>query len=117
MDAVLREFTEHEAELFVAIDPDLKPVAEQLTSAVVGGKRLRAAFCYWGWRAAGQPDSDALVRAAAAMELVHAAAVVHDDIIDDSPIRHGVPSTHVALRSRRSPAAAVPRRGPGRWRC
>ena len=34
-----------------------------------GGKRLRAAFLYWGHRAAGRPDSDALVRLASAMEL------------------------------------------------
>ncbi len=39
-----------------------------------------------------------MVRAAAAMELVHAAAVVHDDLIDDSPIRRGAPTAHLALR-------------------
>ncbi|MDQ0578921.1 geranylgeranyl diphosphate synthase type I [Streptomyces rishiriensis] len=32
------------------------------------------------------------------MELVHAAAVVHDDLIDDSPLRHGRPTAHIALR-------------------
>ncbi|MCX4679361.1 polyprenyl synthetase family protein [Streptomyces sp. NBC_01433] len=69
-----------------------------LEQFVAHGKRLRAAFCYWGWRAVGQPDSDALVRTAASMELVHAAAVVHDDIIDNSPVRHGLPTAHVALR-------------------
>ncbi|PDP87821.1 polyprenyl synthetase [Glycomyces fuscus] len=99
VDAQLREFARRETDRLVAIDADLLPVAEQLAVAVAGGKRLRASFCYWGWRAAGQPDSDALVRAAAAMELVHAAAVVHDDLIDESPMRHGVPSAHVALRA------------------
>lgn len=104
VDAVLQAFARQETDQLVAIDADLLPVAEQLAVAVAGGKRLRAAFCYWGWRAAGQPDSDALVRAAAAMELVHAAAVLHDDLIDESPLRHGVPSAHEALR------AAVPGR-------
>ncbi|WP_150254354.1 polyprenyl synthetase family protein [Nocardiopsis deserti] len=99
VDTELREFARRETDRLVAIDADLLPVAEQLDVAVTGGKRLRASFCYWGWRAAGQPDSDALVRAAAAMELVHAAAVVHDDLIDESPTRHGVPSAHVALRT------------------
>lgn len=99
VDAVLREFTQYESEQFVAVDADLLPVAEQLSAAVAGGKRLRAAFCYWAWRAGGQPDSDALVRAAAAIELVHAAAVVHDDLIDESSVRHGRPSAHIALRS------------------
>jgi geranylgeranyl diphosphate synthase, type I len=99
VDAALHTFARQETDELIAIDTDLLPVVEQLAIAIAGGKRLRAAFCYWGWRAGGQPDSDALVRAAAAMELVHAAAVVHDDLIDESPMRHGVPSAHVALRS------------------
>ncbi|MFK0158038.1 polyprenyl synthetase family protein [Streptomyces sp. NPDC090499] len=99
VDDVLSGFVAEEAGLFAAVDPLLGPVAEQLEAAVADGKRLRAAFCYWGWRAVGQPDSDALVRAAASMELVHAAAVVHDDLIDDSPLRHGRPTPHVALRA------------------
>ncbi|CAM5298317.1 polyprenyl synthetase family protein [Streptomyces tanashiensis] len=98
VDEVVRCHVAAEADELTAVDPALGPVAEQLESAVADGKRLRAAFCYWGWRAAGQPDSDALVRAAASMELVHAAAVVHDDLIDDSPLRHGRPTAHVALR-------------------
>ncbi|WP_329568917.1 polyprenyl synthetase family protein [Kitasatospora sp. NBC_01266] len=98
VDEVLRAFVRQETELLVAIDVQLEPVAEQLRAAVAEGKRLRAAFAYWGWRAAGQPDSEAMVRAASAMELVHAAAVVHDDLIDDSPIRRGVPTAHLSLR-------------------
>ncbi|MEJ1202088.1 MULTISPECIES: polyprenyl synthetase family protein [unclassified Streptomyces] len=99
VDGVLRSFLDEEAGHLVALDDALAPVAGQLRSAAGHGKRLRAAFCYWGWRAAGQPDSDALVRAAAAMELVHAAAVVHDDLIDDSGLRHGLPTAHVALET------------------
>ncbi|MFD8863822.1 polyprenyl synthetase family protein [Streptomyces sp. NPDC059590] len=107
VDDVVRRFVAQEADQFAAVDPLLTPVAAQLEAAAADGKRLRAAFCYWGWRAVGQPDSDALVRAAASMELVHAAAVVHDDLIDDSPLRHGRPTAHVALRGavRRRPRA------------
>ncbi|GHB33404.1 polyprenyl synthetase [Streptomyces xanthochromogenes] len=109
VDEVLRHFVAAEADELSAIDPLLGPVAGQLEAAVADGKRLRSAFCYWGWRAVGQPDSDALVRAAASMELVHAAAVVHDDLIDDSPLRHGRPSAHIALRGavRRRPRAVA----------
>ncbi|MEU6915700.1 polyprenyl synthetase family protein [Streptomyces olindensis] len=109
VDEVVRRFVAQEADRFAAIDPLLGPVAEQVEAAVAEGKRLRAAFCYWGWRAVGQPDSDALVRAAASMELVHAAAVVHDDLIDDSALRHGRPTAHVALRGavRGRPRAAA----------
>jgi geranylgeranyl diphosphate synthase type I len=95
---VLREFVDREAGLLEELSPELGPVGRQLRAAVADGKRLRAMFCYWGWRAAGQGDSDAVLRAAASMELVHAAALVHDDLIDDSPIRRGAPSAHVALR-------------------
>ncbi|MFF8837273.1 polyprenyl synthetase family protein [Streptomyces sp. NPDC015130] len=98
VDEVLRRYVAEEAGLLSEVDPALGPVAGQLEAAVADGKRLRAAFCYWGWRAVGQPDSEALLRAAASMELVHAAAVVHDDLIDDSPLRHGRPTAHVALR-------------------
>lgn len=98
VDQVLHRFAAEEADHLTAIDGSLGPVADAVETAVADGKRLRAAFCYWGWRAAGQPDSEALVRAAASMELVHAAAVVHDDLIDDSPLRHGRPTAHLALR-------------------
>ncbi|MFE4630815.1 polyprenyl synthetase family protein, partial [Streptomyces mirabilis] len=91
IDQVLSEFVAAEAQALADIDACLAPVAEQLYAATGHGKRLRAAFCYWGWRGAGQPDSEALVRAAGAIELVHAAAVVHDDLIDHSRTRHGRP--------------------------
>ncbi|WP_330176883.1 polyprenyl synthetase family protein [Streptomyces sp. NBC_01498] len=99
VDGALDRFVRTETDALLALDAGLAPLAHVLTTATSRGKRLRSAFCYWGWRAAGQPDSDALVRAAASMELVHAAAVVHDDIIDDSRLRHGLPTAHVALRA------------------
>ncbi|MGW4053591.1 polyprenyl synthetase family protein [Streptomyces sp. NPDC004779] len=109
-DTVLAGFLDDEAAALLAVDDALDPLAEALRTTARHGKRLRAAFCYWGWRAAGQPDSDALMRAAAAMELVHAAAVVHDDLIDDSPLRHGRPTAHRAfatLPGPRRPRAAA----------
>jgi len=112
IDAVLDRFVDEEISQLTEIHEDLTPVADQLRLTVADGKRLRAAFCYLGWRACGQPDSDAALRASAAMELVHAAAIVHDDIIDASHRRRGAPTAHVALRSAiadpgRSEAAAV----------
>ncbi|WP_405773849.1 polyprenyl synthetase family protein [Streptomyces sp. NBC_00859] len=98
VDRELTSFVDREAAQLVAIDDQLAPLADQLRTATLEGKRLRAAFCYWGWRAAGQPDCDEMVRAAAAMELVHAAAVVHDDLIDNSPLRRGAAAAHIALQ-------------------
>jgi geranylgeranyl diphosphate synthase type I len=99
VDAALEEFLDGELEELTGISHELEPLADQARVAVSSGKRLRAAFCYWGWRAAGQPDCEGIVRAAAAMELVHAAAIVHDDIIDGSALRRGLPSAHRALRA------------------
>ncbi|MEV5709630.1 polyprenyl synthetase family protein [Actinoallomurus sp. NPDC052274] len=97
VDRALTEFVETELGELLALDGGLTPVAEQMRVSIAGGKRIRPAFCYWGWRASGQPDTDAMVRAAAALELVHAAAIVHDDIIDRSPLRRGRVTAHERL--------------------
>lgn len=97
VDTALDAFMAEETELLLELDGELEPFLTMARRSVEGGKRLRAAFCYWGWRATGQPDGDSVIRAAAAMELVHAAAIVHDDIIDDSTTRRGSSSAHVAL--------------------
>jgi geranylgeranyl diphosphate synthase type I len=62
--------------------------------AATGGKRLRATFCYWGWRAAGGVDDERAVTAAASLELLHASALVHDDVMDGSDVRRGRPASH-----------------------
>jgi len=61
-----------------------------------GGKRLRPVFAYWGWRAvaAQNPDPGVLLLFSA-LELLHASALVHDDVIDVSATRRGRPTTHV----------------------
>ncbi|MFF5171715.1 polyprenyl synthetase family protein [Micromonospora sp. NPDC000089] len=61
---------------------------------LTGGKRLRPLFCYWGWRGAGGADERPIVVAAAALELFHAFALIHDDILDGSDRRRGEPSVH-----------------------
>ena len=60
-----------------------------------GGKRLRPAFAYWGWRAvAGTEPSPEVLRLFSALELLHACALVHDDVIDASATRRGLPTVH-----------------------
>ncbi len=61
-----------------------------------GGKRLRPAFAYWGWRAVAdaEPGPQVLLLFSA-LELLHACALVHDDVIDDSSTRRGRPTVHV----------------------
>jgi geranylgeranyl diphosphate synthase type I len=88
-----------------AIDAGLDPVADAIEDFVLlGGKRLRPAFAYWGYRAAGGVDRDELVAALSALELVQASALIHDDVMDASDLRRGEPSVHRRF-------AAVHRRG------
>jgi geranylgeranyl diphosphate synthase type I len=54
-------------------------------------------FCYWGHRAAGGGDSPEIVAAASSLELLHTFALIHDDVMDRSPRRRGLPATHVEL--------------------
>ena len=89
------------------LGPDVTDLLDRVGSLLAGGKRLRAAFLYWGHRAAGRPDSDELVRLATAMEFFQAAALLHDDVMDDSDTRRGMPAAHRAL------AAAHTERGWG----
>ncbi len=79
------------------IGPETAPLVEAVSSLLAGGKGLRAGFLYWGYRAAGGPDSEALVRLAASMEMFQAAALLHDDVMDRSDTRRGMPSAHRAL--------------------
>jgi geranylgeranyl diphosphate synthase type I len=61
-----------------------------------GGKRLRPTFAYWGWRAVSSKDADAqMLLLFSALELLHASALMHDDVIDASATRRGRPTTHM----------------------
>ncbi len=79
------------------IGPDLAPLIDAVAGLLTGGKGLRASFLYWGHRAAGTPDSPELVRLAASMEFFQGAALLHDDVMDQSDTRRGMPSAHRAL--------------------
>ena len=80
----------------VGQSPDLDrylygPVARFVSS---GGKRIRPALCLLGAKAVGA-DPKLALQAAAAVELFQAAALIHDDIADESTLRRGVPCVHV----------------------
>jgi geranylgeranyl diphosphate synthase type I len=74
------------------------PVGAVGELVAAGGKRLRPLFCVTGYLAAGGGSADGtedtVVDAAAALELLHAFALIHDDIMDNSPSRRGVPTVH-----------------------
>src|SRR3954465_7309350 len=82
---VLTHFLSEQSSMLEAIGPDLAPVREAISEFLLdGGKRLRPTFAYWGYRGAGGPDGDGILRAAASLELLHACALIHDDVMDGS---------------------------------
>lgn len=83
---------------------------EALTAYIDGGKALRPRFCYWGHAIAGQDTSTLLRQACAALELLHAFALIHDDLMDNSDTRRGRPALHreIAAQHRRHGWAGEP---------
>ena len=97
VQSALEAELEHQEHVLAELDDDLSPLVAPVRALLAGGKRLRAAFAYWGYRAGGGADSTALVRLASAMELFQAAALLHDDVMDGSDTRRGMPSAHRAV--------------------
>ena len=98
----LRGFLEQQRAVLLRAGVELLPGLEALEGLLAAGKRLRPAFCYWGWRGAGGDDCPQILAAAAALELLHASALVHDDVMDGSDTRRGRPSLHRLFASRHS---------------
>ncbi|MFI7546217.1 polyprenyl synthetase family protein [Actinoplanes sp. NPDC049599] len=95
VDKALAAFLAGQRSRLLAIDQVLGEIADALDDFVLGGgKRLRPAFAYWGYRGAGGADSDQVVAAVAALELVQASALIHDDLMDRSDTRRGEPAIH-----------------------
>jgi geranylgeranyl diphosphate synthase, type I len=96
VDARLDAYLTEERERWSSFDPDLAgPIDEIRRLVLSGGKRLRPAFCYWGFVAGGGDPLDArVVDAGAALELLHVFALFHDDVMDDASSRRGAPTTH-----------------------
>ncbi len=85
--------------------PDAGAFLDMAASTLAGGKRLRARFCHAGWRAVARfhertaTEDDRLWDLCAALEIFQSAALVHDDLIDNSDTRRGRPAAHRALEA------------------
>ena len=99
VQAALDTFLDPQEATLAPLGGDAARLVAEARRAVSGGKRLRAAFCYWGYQAVrpGVEDEAALARACASLELLHASALVHDDLMDASDTRRGRPATHRAF--------------------
>jgi geranylgeranyl diphosphate synthase type I len=109
VQARLDSFLSEQGSALAQVSPDLEVIDRSARELLAGGKRFRALFCYWGWRSiAGLADESfpdeidridgaalaPIVSVASALEIFHAAALVHDDIMDNSDLRRGRPSLH-----------------------
>jgi len=81
--------------------PDSVLFFDAAAATLRGGKRLRARFAHAGWLAAtqGTPTDPALWALGASLEMFQSAALVHDDLIDNSDTRRGRPASHRALEA------------------
>lgn len=85
--------------------PDAAVFLDTAAETLVGGKRLRARFCYAGWSSVARftvrdaVPSEAVWGLCAALEIFQSAALVHDDLIDNSDTRRGRPAAHRALEA------------------
>lgn len=87
----------HQRVVLAELGPEMNHLVDAIASLMSGGKRLRAGFLYFGHLAAGGPDSDELVAMASSMEYFQAAALIHDDVMDNSDTRRGAPAAHRAF--------------------
>jgi geranylgeranyl diphosphate synthase type I len=102
VEARLARLFDDEVARWRELSEDLVAPLESLRNLVMGGgKRLRPAFCFWGYRGAGgDPDDDAVIDAGASFEMLQAFALVHDDVMDGSAVRRGARTAHLAYGDR-----------------
>jgi len=96
LQATLEGFLDEQRARLSPLGHDAVRLLNQAQLMVRGGKRLRAAFCFWGYQSvqAEVADRSALLKACAALELLHASALVHDDFMDASQVRRGNQTAH-----------------------
>nr|WP_231930559.1 polyprenyl synthetase family protein [Friedmanniella luteola] len=97
--------------VLAGMGPELAPLRTLAAELLDGGKRLRPAFCVWGYvAAAGLPDAataEPLLRAAASLDLLHVSALVHDDVMDSSDLRRGRPAAHRQFEAQHTAAGRL----------
>ena len=104
----LEAFLAEKASEFEAISPDATAIGEALIEFTRGGKRIRPVLLWWGFQLAGGEVragtagdvTVGLAQAAGSLELLHAAALIHDDVIDNSDTRRGRPALHRQFETR-----------------
>ncbi|MBB5959913.1 geranylgeranyl diphosphate synthase type I [Saccharothrix tamanrassetensis] len=105
VDAALAGYLADRRTLGARMEENFGDAVDALADFILnGGKRVRPTFAWWGWRAAGgDPDSplaEAVLTAVSSLELIQACALIHDDLMDASETRRGMPTVHVKFTRR-----------------
>jgi len=92
------ELEDFEQRLHATVRADLGPVAEAMEQILdAGGKRLRPALVFLSAGLGPAKRIDDIYRAAMAIEFIHNATLIHDDLIDGAPTRRGLRTIHETL--------------------
>lgn len=98
-DAALARILDGGRRRAAAIDAHHALLWEALCAATEGGKRFRPALVVATHDALGGGEPDAAAEVGAAVELLHTAFVIHDDVIDDDHVRRGRPNVSGTFRT------------------
>ena len=74
VDKELEAFLSAQQPVLEGVGDELSPVLATARALLSGGKRMRPAFAYWGWRGGGGDDCPEIIPAVAALELLQACA-------------------------------------------
>ncbi|HHV20513.1 MAG TPA: polyprenyl synthetase family protein [Propionibacterium sp.] len=100
--AQIARFIDDRRDLLTDVGPEALVLGDLAQAFTAGGKRMRPAFAIWGAVAAGglPLDPGPSIRAAASLDLLHTGILVHDDVMDASDTRRGLPAAHRQLAAR-----------------
>ena len=90
----IEHFVQEHASILTDVSPLLEPFTTFSRDFLSGGKRFRALCVLLGYTTVHDSVPDHVIDIASALEIFHAAALVHDDIMDKSDTRRGAPSAH-----------------------
>jgi geranylgeranyl diphosphate synthase, type I len=98
VSAEISDFLSEQSSVLDSMGPELVPVHLMASQMLCGGKRIRPAFCVWGYAAAAGIPTDEelrpLLAAAGSLDVFHVSALIHDDLMDSSDLRRGRPAAH-----------------------
>lgn len=95
----LNDFSKEWSEYINTNFQDLNAVNKRFTQSLYGGKMIRGALVKFGYELFQTKTTDRILKPAVAFEIIHTSLLIHDDILDQSPLRRGKPAFHISANS------------------